>query len=80
MTTMLQLGNNSKRKDYIRADTRVIIVPMVMVRIQTINMVIEARTEVIVKMTTASNGTIIIKVKIRHIEGMAIKTRQNFSP
>ncbi len=71
MTTILHLADNGKVKEEIRAETRVITVPVVMVRIHTINMVLEAKTEVIVKMTTTSSGTIIIKVKLSHMVEMA---------
>ncbi len=43
MTIIQHLANNSKVKEAIKANTRVVTVPVVMVRIHTINMVIEAR-------------------------------------
>ncbi len=71
MTTIHHLANNGKVKDANRADTKVITVPVVKVRIHTINMVIEARIAVYVCMTTTSSRTIMTNVKFSHMVGMA---------
>ncbi len=54
MITIKHLADNGKVKVAIGADTRVTIVPVVMLRIHIVKMVIKVRIEVIVSMTTTS--------------------------
>ncbi len=69
--TFQHLADNDKVNVAIRADTRVITVPMVMLRIHTTNVVIEARIEVIVSIKTTSSRTKMTNINISHMVGMA---------